>query len=96
MQVLFSAKIRKWMTRYCLVIHLLQEQRVMFSALLSEVRAELIFLLFGQVGLNDLELLTLDRLSNLVTAAPLSNKNKAEVPGVILARTWLMKSSSIP
>src|SRR6266581_3025258 len=35
-------------------------------ALLAEVRAELVFLLFGQVGLNDFELLTLDRLSNSI------------------------------
>ena len=31
-----------------------------------EVRAELVFVLFGQVGLNDLELLIFDGLSNLV------------------------------
>ncbi len=38
----------------------------MCSVLLAEVRAELVFLLFGQVGLNDLELLALDRLSHPV------------------------------
>ena len=45
----------------------LQKQRVSHAALLfSEVRAELGFLLIGQVGLNDLELLALDSVSNLV------------------------------
>src|SRR6266566_904258 len=38
----------------------------MYAALLSEIRAELNFLLFGQVGLDDLELLTLDSLSNSI------------------------------
>ena len=38
--------------------------------LLAEVRTELVFLLFGQVGLNDLKLLTLDRLSHLVYHCP--------------------------
>jgi hypothetical protein len=45
----------------------LQEQSVSHSALLfSEVRAEFVFLLFRQVGLNDLKLLAFDGISNLV------------------------------
>jgi len=36
------------------------------SSLLTEVRAELLFLLFGQVRLNNLELLTFDGIGNLV------------------------------
>ena len=39
---------------------------VLYAALLTEVCAELVFLLFGQIGLNDFELLTLDRLSNSI------------------------------
>src|SRR2546428_4140763 len=35
-------------------------------ALLAKIRTELVFLLFGQVGLNDFELLTFDRLSNSI------------------------------
>src|SRR6266699_5536933 len=35
-------------------------------ALLAKIRAELVFLLFGQVSLDNLELLTLDRLSNSI------------------------------
>src|SRR3989442_1647489 len=43
-----------------------QEQRVLYAALLAKIRAELVLLLFGQIGLNDLELLTPDRLSNSI------------------------------
>ena len=39
---------------------------VIRAALLAEVRAELLFLLIGQVGLNDLELLAFDGISHLV------------------------------
>jgi hypothetical protein len=46
--------------------HLLQEQRLMHYALLPKGLAELVFLLFGQVALNELELLALDGLNNLV------------------------------
>ena len=50
------------------------------SALLRESLAELVFLLFRQVGLNDLELLAFDCFNNLVKHTPLVNRNKAEVP----------------
>src|SRR6266566_8035947 len=40
------------------------------AALFSEVGAQLVFLLFGQVGLNDLKLLPLDRLRNSVHHSP--------------------------
>ena len=36
----------------------------------TEVSAQLVFLLFGQVGLDDLELLSLDRLSHPVRHRP--------------------------
>ena len=38
--------------------------------LLSEICAELCLLFFGQVGLNDLELLSLDGLRNFVCHSP--------------------------
>src|SRR6266516_5510379 len=47
------------------------KQSISHAALLfSEVRAELLFLLFGQVSLNDLELLAFDGISNLVYHCP--------------------------
>ncbi len=60
------ASLRGWRRENVWPPPVQQEQRVMHSALLAEVRAELVFLLFGQVGLNDFELLTLDRLSNSI------------------------------
>jgi len=45
---------------------ILQEQQAIGSALRSEVSMELVFLFFGQVGLNDLELLAFDCLSDPV------------------------------
>ena len=56
---------------YLAFLTFLQKQRVIRSALLfAEVRAELVFLLFGQVGLNDLELLAFDGLSKTVNHCP--------------------------
>src|SRR5437899_8331904 len=55
---------------YLAFLSFLQKQCVIRSALLAEVRAELGFLLFGQVGLNDLELLAFDSVSNLVYHCP--------------------------
>jgi hypothetical protein len=39
---------------------------MMHTALLAKVRTKLGFLIFGQVGLNDLELLAFDGIGNLV------------------------------
>ena len=45
-----------------------------FALLFSEIFTELGFLLFGQVGLDDLELLTLDGISNFVYHRPARQK----------------------
>jgi hypothetical protein len=64
------------------------------DTLLAYVSVQLVFLLFRLVGLDDLELLLLDHPSHSVNNFPLDNRNKTEVPGLILERTWLMKPSS--
>ena len=74
----------------------LQDQRVIRSALFAKVLAELLFLLFGQVGLNDLKLLAFDGISNLVYYCPTCQQEQGRVPGVILERTCSIKPSSIP
>jgi hypothetical protein len=50
----------------------------MHAALLAEVCAQLVLLLFGQVGLNDLELLALTASPILSTTVPLSKMNNCE------------------
>lgn len=53
-----------------LVFPLLCKRSILRFALLTEVRAQLLFLLFGEVGLHDLKLLALDCLSHPVCYSP--------------------------
>src|SRR5260370_5810373 len=47
-----------------------RRQAICATLFVTEVSTELVFLLFGQIGLNDLELLPLDRLRNSVHHSP--------------------------
>src|SRR5436309_14747346 len=56
------------------------QRRAMCTTLLCESLAELVFLLFGQVGLNDLELLAFDGLSNFVKHSPARQQEQGRGP----------------
>src|SRR5437879_7596148 len=59
---------------------MLRDQLLVCYGLLSKGLAELVFLLFGQVGLNDLELLALDRLNNPVNHGPTCQEEQGRGP----------------